>query len=100
MSVTTYPISRETVKHLERPLFGHVVDNDIVPSADGRTLPVIDPATGAEIAVAARGSAVVAGGLPRARAQRGAGADRPVERPFGRLRVRGGRARGRQLRRP
>jgi aldehyde dehydrogenase (NAD+) len=58
MSVTTHPISRETAEHLERPLFGHVVDNDIVPSADGRTLPVIDPATGEEIAVAARGSAV------------------------------------------
>jgi len=57
MSVTTYPISPETVQHVNRPVFGHVIDNEIVPSADGRTMPVIDPATGEEVAVAAVASA-------------------------------------------
>jgi acyl-CoA reductase-like NAD-dependent aldehyde dehydrogenase len=58
MSATTYPISVETAEHISRPVFGHVIDNEIVPSADGRTMPVIDPATGEEVAVAAAGSAV------------------------------------------
>jgi acyl-CoA reductase-like NAD-dependent aldehyde dehydrogenase len=58
MSVTTYPISTETVEHLNRPIFGHVIDNEIVPSADGSTMPVIDPATGEEVATAAVASAV------------------------------------------
>jgi acyl-CoA reductase-like NAD-dependent aldehyde dehydrogenase len=57
MSTATYPISAETAEHISRPVFGHVIDNEIVPSADGRTMPVIDPATGEEVAVAAAGSA-------------------------------------------
>ncbi|MCZ4650590.1 aldehyde dehydrogenase family protein [Gordonia amicalis] len=45
--------------YIERTgLFGHVVDGKVVPSADGTTMPVIDPATGAQIATAAKGSAV------------------------------------------
>ena len=58
MSTATYPISAQTAEHITRPVFGHVIDNEIVPSADGRTMPVIDPATGEEVAVAAAGSAV------------------------------------------
>jgi acyl-CoA reductase-like NAD-dependent aldehyde dehydrogenase len=58
MSTATYPISAQTAEHITRPVFGHVIDNEIVPSADGRTMPVIDPATGEGVAVAAAGSAV------------------------------------------
>jgi phenylacetaldehyde dehydrogenase len=57
MTVTTYPVSPETVEHINRPLFGHVIDNDVVPSADGRTMAVIDPANGEEVAHAAVASA-------------------------------------------
>jgi acyl-CoA reductase-like NAD-dependent aldehyde dehydrogenase len=57
MTVTTYPVSPETVDHINRPLFGHVIDNDVVPSADGRTMAVIDPANGEEVAHAAVASA-------------------------------------------
>ena len=53
---TTYPISKVTARHLGRPLFGHVIDGGVVPSLDGATMPVIDPASGQQIAVAAAGS--------------------------------------------
>lgn len=53
---STYPISDATARHLRRPLFGHVVDGEVVPSLDEATMPVIDPATGGQIAVAAAGS--------------------------------------------
>src|SRR3954453_13336526 len=55
--VTTQPISAATARTLERELFGHVIDGEVVPSADGATMPVIDPATGQQIATAAAGSA-------------------------------------------
>ena len=54
---TTYPISAAAVRQLERPLFGHVIDGEVASSQDGRTMPVIDPATGEQIATAASGSA-------------------------------------------
>jgi len=57
MSATTYPIAAETAEHIGREVFGHVIDNEIVPSVDGRTMKVIDPATGEEVAVAAAASA-------------------------------------------
>jgi acyl-CoA reductase-like NAD-dependent aldehyde dehydrogenase len=57
MSVSTLPISAATAQHLERPIFGHVIDGEVVPSVDGQTMPVIDPATGEEVGVAALGSA-------------------------------------------
>jgi hypothetical protein len=61
MSVLTdtasYPITPATARHLERPLFGHVIDGEMVPSLDGATMPVIDPATGEQVATAAAGSA-------------------------------------------
>ena len=53
---TTYPISAGAARRLERPVFGHVVDGEVVPSLDGATMPVIDPATGDEVACAAAGS--------------------------------------------
>src|SRR5204863_431819 len=59
MSATTYPIAAETAEHIGREVFGHVIDNEIVPSVDGRTMKVIDPATGEEVAVAA--AAIAAG---------------------------------------
>lgn len=54
---STYPISAAAARQLERPLFGHVIDGEVVPSLDGATMPVIDPATGAQVATAAAGSA-------------------------------------------
>ena len=53
---TTYPLSAATAEVLRRPLFGHFIEGRAVPSADGATMPVIDPASGAQIAVAAAGS--------------------------------------------
>jgi acyl-CoA reductase-like NAD-dependent aldehyde dehydrogenase len=52
-----YPISAAAARQLERPLFGHVVDGEVVPSRDGGTMPVRDPATGDTVATAAAGSA-------------------------------------------
>jgi acyl-CoA reductase-like NAD-dependent aldehyde dehydrogenase len=53
----TYPISAAAARQLDRPLFGHFVDGQAVPSIEGGTMPVIDPATGAQVATAAAGSA-------------------------------------------
>jgi acyl-CoA reductase-like NAD-dependent aldehyde dehydrogenase len=52
-----YPISSAAARTLARPLFGHVIDGEVVPSLDGATMPVIDPATGEQVASAASGSA-------------------------------------------
>jgi acyl-CoA reductase-like NAD-dependent aldehyde dehydrogenase len=58
MSVSTsYPISAATARHLDRPIFGHVIDGEVVASVDGETMPVIDPATGEKVGVAAVASA-------------------------------------------
>jgi phenylacetaldehyde dehydrogenase len=57
MIASTYPISSATARHIERPVFGHVIDGEVVPSLDGQTMPVVDPATGEEVAVAAVASA-------------------------------------------
>src|SRR5690242_4086442 len=54
---TSYPITPATARHLERPLFGHFIDGEVVPSLDEATMPVIDPATGEQVAAAAAGSA-------------------------------------------
>ena len=61
MTATTeasaYPISAATRRELERPLFGHFIDGEVVESLEGGTMPVIDPATGEEVATAAAGTA-------------------------------------------
>ncbi len=54
---STYPISAAAARQLDRSLFGHVADGEAVPSLDGGTMPVIDPATGEQVATAAAGSA-------------------------------------------
>jgi acyl-CoA reductase-like NAD-dependent aldehyde dehydrogenase len=54
---TDYPISPAAAQSLARHLFGHVIEGEVVPSADGATMPVIDPATGEQVATAAAGSA-------------------------------------------
>jgi acyl-CoA reductase-like NAD-dependent aldehyde dehydrogenase len=54
---STYPISAAAARQLDRPLFAHVVDGELLPSLDGGTMPVIDPATGQQVATAAAGSA-------------------------------------------
>jgi acyl-CoA reductase-like NAD-dependent aldehyde dehydrogenase len=56
MDPSTYPVSAATAEILRRPLFGHVIDGKHVASVDGDTMPVIDPASGREIAIAAAGS--------------------------------------------
>ena len=53
---STYPISGATARLLERPLFGHVIDGEVYASLDGATMPVLDPATGEQVATAAAGS--------------------------------------------
>jgi phenylacetaldehyde dehydrogenase len=58
---TTDPLSAATASQLEREIFGHVIDGEVVPSLDGGTMPVIDPATGEQIAIAAAGSEADAG---------------------------------------
>ena len=35
IDLSAYPISAATRRHLERPLFGHVIDGEVVPSLDG-----------------------------------------------------------------
>src|SRR3954452_19853059 len=52
----TYPISPAAARQLGRPLFGHVIDGEVVASLDGATMPVIDPARGERVAAAAVGS--------------------------------------------
>src|SRR5579871_4620754 len=54
---STYPICAAAARQLERPLFGHVIDGEVVASLDGATMPVLDPATGEPVATAAAGSA-------------------------------------------
>src|ERR687898_489613 len=54
---STYPISAAAAGQLDRPLFGHVVDGEVVPSLDAATMPIVDPATGEQVASAAAGSA-------------------------------------------
>ena len=54
--LTTYPISDAAAASLRRPLFGHVIDGEIVPSLDGATMPVLDPASGQQVATAAAGT--------------------------------------------
>src|SRR5262245_55786435 len=52
-----YAVSPGTAKQPDPPLFGHVINGEVVPSLDGATMPVIDPATGEQVATAADGSA-------------------------------------------
>jgi phenylacetaldehyde dehydrogenase len=66
MDPSTYPISAATAAALARPIFGHVIDGRHVASSDGATMPVIDPASGQEIARAAAGSAVEVAAAARA----------------------------------
>jgi acyl-CoA reductase-like NAD-dependent aldehyde dehydrogenase len=63
---STYPISAAAARQLDRPLFGHVVDGELLPSLDGGTMPVVDPATGQQVATAAAGSAADVGRAVRA----------------------------------
>src|SRR4051794_15211114 len=55
--ISTHPFSAATARELEREVFGHVIDGEVVTSLDGATMPVVDPATGEQIASAAAGSA-------------------------------------------
>src|SRR3954463_11553465 len=55
--ISTHPFSAATARELEREVFGHVIEGWVVASLDGATMPVIDPATGEQVATAAAGSA-------------------------------------------
>jgi acyl-CoA reductase-like NAD-dependent aldehyde dehydrogenase len=52
-----YPLAEETRKYLETISFGHVIDGELVPSASGATLPIVEPSTGSEIGTVAAGDA-------------------------------------------
>jgi acyl-CoA reductase-like NAD-dependent aldehyde dehydrogenase len=52
-----YPLAEETRKYLETISFGHVIDGELVPSASGATLPIVEPSTGDEIGTVAAGDA-------------------------------------------
>jgi len=52
-----YALSPKTRRFLSETQIGHLIDGRIVPSADGATMPVIDPGTGREFARAAEGGA-------------------------------------------
>src|SRR5215207_8953996 len=54
---SAYPISEATARELGRPLFGHFIEGEVVESLEGGTMPVIDPATGEQVAMAAAGAA-------------------------------------------
>ena len=50
-----YPLGAETRKYLESTAFGHVIDGELVQSASGETMPIIEPASGTEIGRVAAG---------------------------------------------
>ncbi|WP_072803201.1 aldehyde dehydrogenase family protein [Rhodococcoides yunnanense] len=50
-----YPISEAARSTLAREIFGHVIDGQVVPSLDGRTMDIVDPARGESVARAALG---------------------------------------------
>src|SRR5262245_32577417 len=53
--LAAYPLGAETRKYLESTAFGHVIDGELVPSASGDTMPIIEPATATEIGRVAAG---------------------------------------------
>ena len=54
--LSTYPLAPETQKYLESmPTFLNFIEGELVPSASGETMPIIDPSTGKEIGRAAKG---------------------------------------------
>jgi acyl-CoA reductase-like NAD-dependent aldehyde dehydrogenase len=55
--IVEYPLAAQTRTFLGASPFGHVIDGRMVPSADGATLPVYEPATGLEFARVASGDA-------------------------------------------
>jgi acyl-CoA reductase-like NAD-dependent aldehyde dehydrogenase len=52
-----YPLAPATRTYLDGIAFGHVIDGELVPSASGATMPIIEPATGTEIGTVAAGDA-------------------------------------------
>ena len=57
VDLTTYPLAPATQRYLDTVTFGHVIDGELVPSASGETMPIIDPATGGQIGQVAKGGA-------------------------------------------
>ncbi|MFN2539641.1 MAG: aldehyde dehydrogenase [Mycobacteriales bacterium] len=52
-----HEVPAEVTSYFASEQIGHVLDGVVVGSADGATMPVIDPATGEQVTVAAAGSA-------------------------------------------
>ena len=55
--LSAYPIAEQTRRYLETASFGHVIDGELVPSASGETMPIVNPTTGTEIGTVASGGA-------------------------------------------
>lgn len=55
-SLSDYTLSDRTRRFLTETRLGHLIDDEIVMSADGGTMPVVDPNTGCEFARVAQGS--------------------------------------------
>jgi acyl-CoA reductase-like NAD-dependent aldehyde dehydrogenase len=55
--LSSFPIGDETRRYLDSIAFGHVIDGELVPSASGATLPIVEPSTGQEIGTVASGDA-------------------------------------------
>jgi len=53
-----HEVPEQVLRFLASQQVGHVIDGLVVPSLDGRTMPVVDPATGQVVAHAAAGSAL------------------------------------------
>lgn len=60
VSLEDYELSPKTRRFLTGTPLGHLIDGEIVASADGATMPVIDPGTGREFARVAEGGAAEA----------------------------------------
>ena len=55
--LSQFPLSPATLRFFKETPLGHLIDGEIVPSVSGETMPVYNPATGAEIARVAAGGA-------------------------------------------
>ena len=56
--IAAYPLSPKTREFLGREWFGHFIDGKELPSEDGSTLSILDPASGLEFARVAKGAPV------------------------------------------
>ena len=55
--LSSYPIADQTRAYLDSIAFGHVIDGELVGSASGATMPIVEPSTGLEIGTVAAAGA-------------------------------------------